>query len=223
MDVIAGKASLEVQEYLLKRRSVKADDLVAPAPSQHQLEEMLIAAARVPDHGKQVPFYFLVIEGEAREKLADDIAVIYTRENTGATDDQIAKQREKVMQSPMMVALVMRARPSKHPLWEQMLTCGAAAQNLLLAANAMGFGVQWLTRWYAYHDDVRARLGLDGRDVVAGFFHIGSVSVECEERERPDLEKIVTYWDDDALIQKGDEYDREKYDLPALGFEIKTL
>ena len=66
MDTWSGKASNETLEYLLKRRSVKADDLLAPGPSSDQLETILQAAVRVPDHGKVVPFYFLVFEGEAR-------------------------------------------------------------------------------------------------------------------------------------------------------------
>lgn len=223
MSCYAGKKSDEMLDYLLSRRSLvaKKGQLVEPGPSKGELEEILTVGARVPDHGKLCPFYFIVFEGEARAKAGDVIAKIYAKNNPDQRDDKIEAERERFMRSPCVVGVVYRARQGKHPLWEQMMSAGAACQNLILAANASGFGAQWLTEWYAYDDDTRKAFGLDGRDVVAGFIYIGTPAAEAEERERPDLSMIVNHWEEGAVLNKGDDYNMGKYDIPRLGFEIK--
>ncbi len=219
MDMIAGKKAPEVLDYLLKRRSVKAEDLTAPSPSAAQLEQILSAASRVPDHGKLCPFYYLVFEGDARAKAGDIIAEAYVAANPSAEAAQIERERTRFSRVPLVVGIIHRARMSKNPRWEQMLTCGAAAQNFLLACNALGFGAQWLTEWYAYDENVRSGLGLDDTDIVAGFMCVGSVSAQPEERDRPDLDLIVNHWEQGAALKKGDEYSREKFGYPPLGFK----
>lgn len=217
MSVVAGKPSSETLDYLLRRRSVKVDHIAAPGPDEVQLHAILSAACRVPDHGKVCPFYFLVFQGDARAQAGDILAEAYSRAEPGARADKIELERQRFMAVPLVVALVMRVRPSKNPLWEQILTCGAAAQNLILSANAQGFAANWLTGWYAYDESVRAGLGLDERDQVAGFFYIGTPQQVPEERERPDLSLIVNEWEKDAPLKKGDEYGHEKVGFPALG------
>ena len=221
-DLFTGKKSPELLEYLHKRRSALAKKgLVGDAPSAQELEQILTAAARVPDHGKTCPFYFLVFQGDARHQAGQIVADVFARENPDASADKLREERERFLRAPMVIGVVYRARQGKHPLWEQMMCAGAACQNLLLAANALGYGAQWLSEWYAYHDDVRSSFGLDGRDVVAGFMYIGQPSVEAEERERPDLSQILTHWTPDAALNKGDGYNRDKFDLPKIGFDIK--
>jgi nitroreductase len=221
MDTWSGKASNETLEYLLKRRSVKADDLLEPGPSAAQLETILQAASRVPDHGKVVPFYFLVFGGDARLEAGNVFAEIYAQNNPDAEAAQIERERNRFMRVPLVIGLVMRMRKSKKPMWEQLMTVGAASQNLLLAANAQGFGAQWLTEWYAYDEAVCAKLGLDETDAVGGFFYIGTPPDGAqEERPRPDLNAVVNHWSPDAAIKKGDEYHLEKYDYPETGVGI---
>ena len=173
MDTWSGKPSTDTLEYLLKRRSVKADDLQEPGPNAEQLQVILQAASRVPDHGKVVPFYFLVFEGDARAHAGDLFAEVYAKANP-EDERKAEKERQRFMRAPLVVGLVMRMRKSKKPLWEQLMTVGAASQNLSLAAHAQGFGVQWLTEWYAYDEDVCRGLGLDETNAVAGCFYIGS-------------------------------------------------
>ncbi|MAE51441.1 MAG: nitroreductase [Micavibrio sp.] len=222
-DVYTGKPCAEMLEYLLRRRSAKAVDMIAPGPDKGQMKQMLSAAMRVPDHGKTAPFYFLVFEGEARDRVAAIIAEAYGRNNPDDKPKKAIEAGEKFMQAPTVVAVIYRARKAKHPLWEQIMSVGAACQNLLLAANALGFAAQWLSRWYAYDEHVRAGLGLDGRDVVAGFIHLGTPPKKPEaERDRPDYDVLVTYWDGPSDIKKGDDaYDREKFSLPELGYNIQ--
>ena len=219
MDVIAGKDSAELLEYLLKRRSVKAEDLVEPAPSAEQLQQILSAASRVPDHGKLCPFYYLVFEGDARVQAGEILADAYIVANPDANEAQLERERCRFTRVPLVVALIHRARMSKNPQWEQMLTCGAAAQNFLLACNALGYGAQWLTEWYAYDDTVRRGFGLDEKDIIAGFMVVGSIAAQPEERDRPDLDVIVNHWEQGGDLKKGDEYGREKFGYPPLGFK----
>jgi nitroreductase len=223
MDVYAGKASSEVLDYLLKRRSVMADSLCEPGPGAAQLEAMLEAASRVPDHGKLAPFYFLVFEGDARKRAGDILADAYMRANPDARADKVQCERERFMRAPLVVGVIMRARMSKNPLWEQILSAGAAAQNFSLAAHALGFGVQWLTEWYAYDAAVRKGLGLDDKDMVAGFMYVGTCANQPEERERPDLKLIVNYWEEGTALRKGDLYNREKFGYPEAGFDFSKL
>jgi len=215
MSVQAGLKSDEMIERLLSRRSVrvKAGELIAPAPSSEQLEVMLTAASRVPDHGMTCPYYFIVFEGAARAQAGE----IFARHCDGKDKAKSAEEeRERFMRAPLVVGVVHRKRMAKNPRWEQLMTAGAACQNLVLAANALGFGAQWMSDWFAYDADVCAELGLDELDTVAGFIYIGTPAVQPEERARPDLDKIVNYYGDGAALKKGDEYGRDKFGYPPL-------
>lgn len=202
---------------LLTRRSVKAELLTQPAPDADQLKQILTAGARVPDHGRTMPFYFLVFEGEARQRAGQIVADAFTRANPDATPDKIEAETHRFLRAPLVIGVIYRKRRGKHPLWEQMLSVGAACQNILLAAHALGFAGNWLSEWFAYDADVSAALGLDARDTLAGFIHIGTPPAEKpEERERPALDQIVTHWQEGIVLNKGDMYDREKMEFPPV-------
>lgn len=221
----AGKKSEEVLDHLLKRRSVRAADLVEPAPDAAQLEIILNAAARVPDHGRAVPFYFVVFEGEARKEAGAIIRSVFEKNNPEADSDKAEVEERRLMRAPLVIAVVYRARRGKHALWEQMLSVGAACQNLIVATNACGFATNWLSEWYAYDNDVRAGLGFDKRDIIAGFIHIGTApeDLSLEERERPELREIVSHWSAEQPLKKGNIYDRDKFEFPSLGFDPAKL
>lgn len=206
-------------QALLTRRSVKAVELCAPAPSAEDLDQILTAASRVPDHGKAVPFYFIVIEGQARHDLGDVIADRFVALNPDAPEDKIEAERNRLSRAPLVVAVVSRERHAKHPLWEQILTAGAVCQNLLHAVHAQGFAGQWLSEWFAYDTEFTQYLGLDKRDRVAAFMHIGTPPSDAPaDRDRPDLSQIVTRWDGQEtakILRKGDAaYDRVKFPIP---------
>jgi nitroreductase len=74
------------------------------------------------------------------------------------------------------------------------MTAGSVCFALLVAAQAYGFGAQWLTGWAAYDSLVAERLGLAETERVAGFIHIGTPKVEAPERERPDPVKLLSEW-----------------------------
>lgn len=180
-------------ELLKTRRSVKPIELTGPGPSAAEIDTLLTIAARVPDHGKLKPWRFIVFESKAREAAGEIIADVFRSANPEATSDQIDFERRRLARAPLVIAVVSRAVPHvKIPEWEQQLSAGAAAMNLVTAAHAMGFAANWITEWYAYDRAVLGKLGLAENERIAGFVHIGRPVKPPEDRDRPTLAEIVT-------------------------------
>ncbi|GEP03936.1 nitroreductase [Methylobacterium oxalidis] len=167
--------------------------LDGPGPGPEALDAILRIASRVPDHGKLAPWRFILIEGESRERIGAVIEAAYRTDHPEADAARLALERGRLAQAPLVVAVVSRAGPhAKIPEWEQVLSAGAATMNLCVAANASGFASAWLTEWYAYDRRVLDALGLDPRERLAGFVHIGRAAERPSDRPRPDLAEIVT-------------------------------
>ena len=179
---------------LLKtRRSIKPIELSGPTPSPAEIETLLTIASRVPDHGKLTPWRFIVFEGDARLHAGDTIAAVFRERRPDATPDQVEFERRRLARAPLVIAVVSRAAPHvKIPEWEQVLSAGAAATSLVMAAYALGYAASWLTEWYAYDRQVLDALGLAPNERIAGFVHIGRPARPPEDRERPPLNEIVT-------------------------------
>lgn len=186
-------------DLLATRRSVKADRLQEPAPSGAELDRILTIAARVPDHKKLVPWRFMVFEGEARAAAGELFAEACRAEESEPSHVRIETERARFLRAPLVVAVISRiAKRPGAPEWEQILSAGAAAFSLCLAANALGYGTIWLTEWVAYSPLVRSGLGLAENERIVGFIHIGTPKEKSEERERPNLADIVTRWQPSA-------------------------
>jgi len=177
------------------RRSVPAKQLDAPGPDQDTLLRMLASASRVPDHGKRVPFRFLRIAGQSRFALGE-LLVARTRErDPQAGDAVIEKDRGRFSHAPVIVAVIARLGPDeKIPEQERLLSAGCVCFALLQAAQAMGYGAQWLTGWPAYDPAILRTLGLAEDEKVAGFIHIGTPKLDAPERERPDPRDLLSDW-----------------------------
>lgn len=181
-------------DLLKTRRSVPPPLLDEPGPDRAQLEAILTAASRVPDHGKLAPWRFIVIGGEARSRAGVIIASTFAADNPDASPERLAQERARLTHAPVVVAVVSRAGPHvKIPEWEQVLSAGAATMNLVIAANAAGFATSWLTEWFAYDRRVLDALGLAPAEKLAGFVHIGRAREVPSDRLRPALDDIVTY------------------------------
>ena len=177
------------------RRSVPSKQLGEPGPDHATLLRMLTSAVRVPDHGKLVPFRFIRLQGEARHALGDLLAARTLHLQPDAADAVVEKDRARFSHTPVIVTVVARLTPGhKVPEQEQLLTAGSVCFALLQAAQALGFGAQWLTGWMAYDDAVAATLGLSADERIAGFIHIGTPKMEAPERERPDPTLLLTDW-----------------------------
>ena len=223
-NTVAGHHSKEMLHYLLHRRSVPRKKLTEPGPTERELAQMLEAASRVPDHGKMVPFWFVVFQGQEKSDFEEVLADIMAQDKPKKDEDKLQATAEKLMSSPLVIAVISSVRESKKiPAWEQFLSVGAACQNLVLAANALGYGINWLTEWYSYDDRVKKALHLNDKENIAGFFFIGTAEDVPSDRDRPETEKIVTYWhQDNPVIHRGEEYAIKK-DKPGkgnLGFEL---
>ncbi|MGA8817408.1 MAG: nitroreductase [Xanthobacteraceae bacterium] len=180
-------------ELLKTRRSFKAAELTGPAPSAAEIDTLLTVASRVPDHGKLVPWRFIVFEGEARRAAGAAIVAAFHTKYPDAKPEQAEAERARLERAPLVIAVVSRAAPHvKIPEWEQVLSAGAAAMNLVLAAHALGYGAAWITEWYAYDRGVLDALGLKPHEKIAGFVHIGRPPRAPEDRPRPPLTEIAT-------------------------------
>jgi nitroreductase len=184
----------QVLDLLATRRSVKPDLLAAPAPSHAELDMILTLAARVPDHKKLAPWRYIVFEGEARARAGEIFAqACLAEDREPPSEKRLELERGRLMRSPLVVAVISRVveKPGA-PEWEQVLSAGASAFNMCIAANAMGYGTCWITEWVSYSPIVQAGLGLGAGERIAGFVYIGTARQAPDERARPVLADIVS-------------------------------
>ncbi len=176
------------------RRSGKPRDMGAPGPTPEQLERILSAAIRVPDHGKLAPWRFVVVPDDRREALADLLERAYREDKPEPGKIELEAVRQFAHQAPaLVVALSAPAHASQIPIWEQELSAGAACMHLLVATHAEGLVVGWLTGWAAYSTIVRNAFGADG-ERIAGFLFIGSPTRALDERPRPQRDSVISVW-----------------------------
>src|SRR5689334_15269437 len=148
-------------ELLKTRKSISASFLGPPAPSEAELAEVFAIASRVPDHGKLTPWRFIVFKDDERIRASSKLASLFREQHPDATEKQLDEERRRLAQAPLVVAVVSKAAPHvKIPEWEQVLSAGNAAMNLVLAVHAMGYAAQWTTGWIAYDPEAGKLLGL---------------------------------------------------------------
>jgi nitroreductase len=180
---------------LRTRRSARPRDLVAPGPDAAQLREILSIAARTPDHGKLAPWRFLHVRQEDRGALAAALEGAYRADKPDAGRLEIEAAHRFAHQAPELVVVFFSPKESiKVPAWEQELSCGAACMNLLLATHATGFAGGWVTGWAAFSQAVHQALGARPGERIAGFFFLGTLNAEQEERPRPELDDVLSIW-----------------------------
>jgi nitroreductase len=181
--------------HLDARRSVPSRQLTEPGPDHATLLRMLGSAVRVPDHGKRLPWRFLRITGDARHALGEALVHRTRERDPGASDAVIEKERQRFSHAPVIVAVVARLGPDeKIPESERSSSASCVCFALLQAAQALGFGAQWLTGWAAYDPAILRMLGLAEHERITGFIHIGTPKLDAPERERPDPGDLLTEW-----------------------------
>ncbi|MBU6234315.1 MAG: nitroreductase [Alphaproteobacteria bacterium] len=177
-------------------------------PPETDIKTMLEAAMRVPDHGKLNPWWFIVFKGDDRAAFGEIIKTAWAAREPQSTPEKLADEAKRLMRAPLVIAVISAPRESTVPVWEQQLSAGAACYNLCLAANALGYGANWLTEWYAFDPAIRASLKLQSTESVAGFIYIGTPEKAPEERPRPAPE---TLRNDDFrnATNRGNEYAKQ--------------
>jgi nitroreductase len=153
-----------------------AGRLMPPGPSSEEMDRLLQAADRAPDHGRLKPWRFIVLCGADRESFAKAAAEAKRTRLPALTEEQVAMDREKILRSPTLVvaACVVDRAGTKVPEIEQIIAVGAAVENLFLAAHGLGFGVMWKTGAAAYDPTVKAVLGLQPSDHIVAILHLGT-------------------------------------------------
>ena len=193
----ATPGSPETLDFLSKRRSHPAVTMTAPGPTDAQLTEILTIAARVPDHGKLVPWRFIVYRSAQGRAIGERLVEIHRLAHGPLDDAQREKELTRFCRAPVVVGVVSCAGTHpKIPEWEQQLSAGAACMNLVTAAAASGFASQWISEWYSFDETASRYLGAAGNERFAGFVHIGTPSQPPVERARPDVAAITSYWTD---------------------------
>jgi nitroreductase len=181
---------MDVLSALEARRSAKK--LAEPAPTRAQMEQILRAGANAPDHGRLRPWRFVVVSGTALEALGELMAETFREKVPNANSEQLAKERAKVLRAPIIIAAATKVTRNKIPEVEQVLSTGAAVENMFLAARALGYGAMWKTGDVAYSPRVKQYLGLAADDHIVAFLYIGTETV-ASDATPISLEGLVTW------------------------------
>ena len=185
-----------VIKFLQSRRSITAKNMICNEVNEDDLDDILSCGIRVPDHGALNPWELIVINGNAKLRLGNDIlAKEYHLNNPEASVDDINFERSRLCRASVVIAVLFK--PVSHPkipFWEMQLSSGAVCSNLLIAAQSLGYAAQWLTEWYAYNNLMIKELGGNpDTDKIAGFIYIGDKDKTPIERRRPSKEKVIRY------------------------------
>ncbi len=172
---------------------VSATKLGDPAPTRAQLNVILRAGVRAPDHGRLTPWRFVVLEGAARTRLAEAMAATKRQKKPEASPAELDQERAKALRAPVIIAVAARLASGKIPEVEQILAAGAAVQNMWLAAHAQGLGAMWKTGDAAYDDGVKATLGLEATDKIVAFLYLGTAVGPNAPRREIDVTSL-TKW-----------------------------
>lgn len=184
---------MQAIDALLRRYSARA--LQEPAPDDAALGLMFESATRAADHGRLRPWRFIVIKRDDRDRFGQLLADHLRRSKGSVSDEALERERQKAFRAPLIVVVAaVVAADAKIPAIEQTLSAGAAAQNILHAALALGFNGVWKTGGAAYDDQVKAALGLEPKDAIVGFLYIGTDVEGPGSLRRPDWREFVRHW-----------------------------
>ncbi|MGB7432737.1 MAG: nitroreductase [Ahrensia sp.] len=187
------QANQAAVEFLAARKSVPLSQFTGPGPDEGQLMQLLTIAARAPDHGRLEPWRFIVYRDADGAIIGEQLAALSARLRPNTPADELERDRNRLRRAPVAIGVV--SNPKEHeriPQWEQFLSAGAVAMNLVSAATAMGFAANWVTGWYSDDAEARAILGLRSHERMAGVVHLGHCERDIPERPRPDVEALVS-------------------------------
>jgi len=187
-----------VISFLHTRRSVVAKKMLPVAPSQSDLDAIIDCGLRVPDHANVQPWQLVILRDDSRKQFDEQtvLKAALADASEPLTDLQQQLESSRMQRSGVVIAVLSTpVSPHKIPVWEQQASAAAVCTHLLLAAQSLDYAAQWITEWLANHKSIIAALGGDpATDRVAGFIHIGKKEEEPKERNRPERENKVMYW-----------------------------
>jgi nitroreductase len=188
---------MEAIEALTKR--VSGGAFVDPAPDEFDLHSILSAAMRAPDHGRLRPWRFTVLRGAARQRLGELMGEAYKRRHPDATPAQVQKEKDKPLRAPLILVVGAKiSEQSNIPAIEQVLSAGAAAENIMVSAFALGFGCAWKTGEAAYDPEIKCAFDLAPIDAIVGFLYLGTNARPIAAPAPVDMADHVVEWPDAA-------------------------
>ncbi len=186
----------EISNFFSKRRSVMARKMSSEPIDKNDLNVIIEAGLRVPDHGALSPWKLVILQGDALINCDNDIILSEFIRLNPNTDKKFQEKESKKLQRAGAVIAVL-STPLEHPSipqWEMQLSSGAVCMNLLASAQSMNYAAQWLTEWYAYNDKMLQFLGGNiNKDKISGFIYIGHKIEEPLERKRPNPFDVVSF------------------------------
>lgn len=170
------------------RQHVSPKRLIAPGPNPSQKLEILNAAGAAPDHGKITPWHFYEVSQESRNLLGDLFADALITRDPSATSTQIDEAKQKAFRGPLLLLVTARLNNELDniPEQEKLISAGCAIQNVLLMANALGFGSGLSSGKALYSQKMRELFLLKDKEQPLCFITIGTISVHKPNKQRPD-------------------------------------
>lgn len=166
--------------------------LSEPGPTRADIGKIIAAGTRAPDHGRLRPWRFIVLEGEARNKLGAAMADLLRKKMPDALESQLAAEAAKPLRAPTIIAVAAKITKGKIPEIEQIAAVAAALQNMFLTAHALGYGVMWKTGGAAYATSVKELLGLAAEDHIVGYLYLGKNAAPGPVVQAP-VEELVRW------------------------------
>ena len=137
-------------DFLLTRNSAPIHELKEPAPSDDEIATMMRLASRVPDHGRLEPWRFILYRGEARVEIGRKLAELVEKREGPLPENRRKQELARFSRAPLVIGVVSSPKDNpKIPQWEMFLSGGMAAMNLMIAANALGYGANMISNWYS--------------------------------------------------------------------------
>lgn len=175
-------------ELLLQRQSTSL--LTTPAPNQNDLEQILAAGMRVPDHACLQPWHFTVIAEDGLQRFSD--LLVHSSDSESTNLERIAK---KPFRAPMIIVVSTEfVQHEKVPTQEQLISVGCCAHAMQMASVALGYGAMWRTGGLAYNAKIKQGLTIKEHDEIVGFLYIGTPCKEQALKSSKCFEHKVTYW-----------------------------
>ncbi len=183
-------------DFLGTRRSVTAKKMARGDINRDHLRQILSVGIRVPDHGALKPWRLVVITGDKRKQVDEEVIFPeFIKANPQASAESQSIEKSRLQRADVVIAVI--SSPVQHksiPKWEMQLSAGAVCTTLLYAAQSLDYAAQWLTEWYSYNQTMLKALGGEpDREQIAGFIYIGEKVTAPIERTRPNFETIVSY------------------------------
>lgn len=138
-------------------------------PDRAELERLLEAAGRVPDHSSLHPWRVIAIRGASRAKVGKALAKAEGKKK-GEAEGHI----RKTQRAELLLAVVFSPKPShKVPKWEQEAVASGVAHALTLLLDDAGWGVIWRTGPHTRTKPVAKAHKLRKGEKLMGWLYVG--------------------------------------------------